>query len=89
MATQKFMGRNELVPRLAAQVGSEALAKKILIGRGQMDLAGRLTPKGEERNAMTAKERALDRAHKKTGRIEGAFHYDPQTNRATLGKKHG
>jgi len=83
-ATQQFMGRNSLVQRLAAQVGDEGTARAILQKRGQMDASGRLTAAGEERNAMTAQERALDRAHKRTGKPEKAFKYDPKTNRATL-----
>ena len=42
MATQKFMGRNQLVDRLAAQVGSKDTAIAILKKRGQMNDDGTL-----------------------------------------------
>lgn len=85
MATQKFMGKGELVDRLAAQVGSREVAIGILEKRGHMK-DGKLTASGEARNAMTAEERAKDRAKKKTGKPASAFKYDPKTNSATLKK---
>jgi hypothetical protein len=42
---------------------------------------GELTEAGKARNAMTAEERALDRA-KRAGRT-GSLTYNPQTNRVT------
>lgn len=86
MSTQKFMGRNQLLDRLAAQVGDRDMAVGILQKRGMMDAQGNLTEKGKERNAMTAEERALDRAAKGSGRKPSAFKYDPATNRAKLRK---
>lgn len=83
MTTQKFMGRHQLVDRLAAQVGSKELAIGILQKRGQMDTHGNLTAAGRARDAMTAEERALDRASKATGARPSAFKYNPKTNRAT------
>ena len=62
MSTLQFMGRGELVPRLIAQVGSEAFAKNLLKKRGHMNADGTLTAQGEKRNQMTAEERAFDRA---------------------------
>jgi hypothetical protein len=60
MATQKHMGANSLVARLAAQVGSREMAVKILRQRGHMEMdSERLTPAGQARDGMTAKERAL------------------------------
>jgi len=84
MTTQKFMGRNQLVDRLAAQVGNKDTAIAILKKRGQMTASGTLTAAGQKRNMMTAEERAKDRAAKSTGRPTRDFTYSAQTNRATL-----
>ena len=86
MTTMKYMGRNQLVKRLSAQVGSEELAVDILKKRGHLDAAGNLTAEGRKRDAMTAEERAIDRASKKFGRKPGEFTYNPQTNTASLKK---
>jgi ribosomal protein S30 len=87
MATQKFMGRHHLVDRLAAQVGSKESAVSILKKRGDMNAKGELTKAGKVRDAMTAKERAIDRESKRTGNEPSTYKYDPRTNRATLRKK--
>ena len=84
MTTQKFMGRNQLVDRLAAQVGNKDTAIAILKKRGQMDANGTLTAAGQKRNMMTAEERAKDRASKSTGHSAKDFTYSARTNRATL-----
>ena len=84
MATQKFMGRNQLVDRLAAQVGSKDTAIAILKKRGHMRDDGTLTAEGQKRNMMTAEERAKDRAAKKSGHPVKDFTYTARTNRATL-----
>ena len=83
MTTQKFMGRHQLVDRLAAQVGSRDTALDILKQRGHVNAKGELTAAGRARDAMTAEERALDRSAKKTGAPKSAFTYNPKTNRAT------
>ena len=84
MATQKFMGRGQLVNRLAAQVGDRGLAIEILKKRGHLKADGKtLTKEGMKRNAMTASERAKDRAAKKSGSPASQFKYNPQTNTAT------
>ena len=82
--TQAFMGRNQLYPRLSAQVGSSNLAKNILISRGDMNLDGSFTNKGQSRNKLTASERAIDRASKSSGNSPSNYTYNPTTNRATL-----
>lgn len=88
MATQKFMGKGVLVKRLAAQVGDESFAYALLKKRGDTDAKGNLTTKGRKRDAMTASERAKDRAAKGSGRAVKDFKFNPKTNRATLkGKK--
>lgn len=77
------MGRNQLVDRLAAQVGSKSLAVKILIKRGHLMPDGKtLTREGKKRNAMTAEERAKDRAAKESGMKPDDFVYDRKTNKA-------
>lgn len=81
------MGKNSLVDRLTAQVGNRETALGILRARGQMDADSEtLTAKGQARNNMTAAQRALDRAHKRTGKPTTALKYDPSTNRATVKK---
>jgi hypothetical protein len=81
MATQKFMGRGKLLERLTAQVGDKKLAVEILQKRGHLKADGKTyTKEGMKRNAMTAEERAKDRASKRTGRSAESFKYNPITN---------
>ena len=85
MQTQKHMGRFQLIDRLAAQVGDRAKALKILEGYGYVKPGTEeLTAAGHARNAMTAEERAKDRAVKRSGGKPTDYKYDPRTNRATL-----
>ncbi len=85
MATQKHIGRNDLIDRLAAQVGSRDMAIGLLRARGQMHAGSeKLTPAGQARNSMTAEERAKDRQSKISGKPTAAYTYNPRTNRATL-----
>ena len=84
MATQKFMGKNQLLHRLTAQVGgNEDMARELLIKRSHMNKDGTLTDAGKKRDAMTAEERAKDRASKRQGDPVSAFKYNPRTNLAT------
>jgi hypothetical protein len=78
------MGMNSLVKRLAAQVGSKGMAISLLKQRGHMKGDGTLTAKGKKRNAMTASQRAKDRAAKSSSRSASDYKYNPKTNRATL-----
>jgi hypothetical protein len=78
------MGRNSLIDRLSAQVGSKSFAIALLKKRGDLTPSGELTAKGMQRNKMTAEERAIDRASKESGRPASDYTYDPTTNRATL-----
>lgn len=87
METQKFLGRHQIVDRLTAQVGDRDLAIGILIKNGLMTEDGKLTAKGKARNAMTAEERAVDRAVARSGKSHADYVYDPRTNRATLRKR--
>ena len=82
--TQKHMGKNKLVKRLAAQVESKSLAVSLLRKRGDMKADGTLTTKGKARNKMTARQRAIDRASKRSGRPKSDYKYNANTNRATL-----
>jgi len=82
------MGSGQLIDRLSAQMGSKEAAFDVLRSRGHVDEFGNLTAAGRERDAMTAEERALDRAKKRTGKPVSAFKYDPATNRATLKKRY-
>ena len=88
MTTTKYTGANQLVDRLAAQVGSRETAIGLLRKRGHMDQnSERLTPAGEARNKMTAEERAKDRASTRSGLPENQFKYNVKTNRATLKRR--
>jgi hypothetical protein len=81
MATQKFMGANQLLDRLTAQIGDRDLAIRKLRERGHMETYSlNLTAAGRARDAMTAEERALDRAARRTGKPLTAFTYNPSTN---------
>jgi hypothetical protein len=85
MVTQKFMGRGQLLDRLTAQVGSRGKAIAILQKRGHLKADGKTyTQEGMKRNAMTAEERAKDRASKYTGRPVEDFKYNPRTNTVKL-----
>ena len=87
MQSQKYTGRNQLVNRLASQVGSKQMAIELLKKRGHLTASGQLTPSGAKRNSMTAAERAIDRATKISGRDKSDYVYDRSTNRATLKNK--
>jgi hypothetical protein len=85
MVTTKFTGRYQLIDRLAAQVGDRDKAVEILKDRGHLAADGKtFTAAGMRRNMMTAEERAIDRASKRTDKPKSAFKYDVKTNRATL-----
>ena len=85
MATQKFMGKNQLIKRLTAQVGNKPEAIAILKKRGDLKTDGKtLTNKGQKRNEMTAEQRAKDRASKKSGKASKDYAYSPKTNIAKL-----
>jgi hypothetical protein len=87
MTTQKHMGRHSLLKRLTAQVGDEGKARAILISRGHMTESGKLTAEGRKRDAMTAEERAVDRAAKRSGRRPSEYKYDPAKNTARLRRR--
>lgn len=84
----EFSGTNQLIDRLSWQLKNAGMtgdvrqaALDILKSRGHIDAKGNLTEAGKARDAMTAEERALDRA-KRAGRT-GSLTYNPQTNRVT------
>jgi len=81
----RYTGRYQLVNRLSSQVGSVKNALGILIKRGDVTPDGKsFTEKGALRNAMTASERAIDRAVRRTGRPESDYKYNKVTNNAIL-----
>lgn len=87
MATQRFMGRGQLLERLTAQVGDRQKAIGILQKRGHLEADGKTyTVEGMKRNMMTAEERAKDRASKYTGRSTKDFDYNPQENSVRIVK---
>lgn len=84
----EFSGANQLIDRLSWQLKNAGMtgdvrqaALDILKSRGHIDAKGNLTEAGKARDAMTAEERAFDRA-KRAGRT-GPLTYNPQTNRVT------
>lgn len=85
MLKPNLLDRGQLINRLTAQVGSKAKAISILQKRGHLAADGKtLTPEGQKRNAMTASERAIDRAVKITGKPGNYFYYDQFKNNAKL-----
>jgi hypothetical protein len=82
--TQKFMGANQMLDRLTAQVGDRQKAIDILKARGHLEADGKTwTAAGAARNAMTAEERAKDRAATASGKPASSFKYSARTNRAS------
>lgn len=81
---QSYSGRHQLIKRLTLQVGDKDLAKGILKDRGHMFKNGNLTAAGKQRDAMTARERALDRAAKASGHSKTDFKYDAKSNSTRL-----
>lgn len=91
MTTQKFMGAGQLIERLTEQMRTQSNAPKdpraaaieVLQKRGHLEADGKtFTKGGAVRNAMTAEERAKDRAATKTGKPATSFTYNPRTNLA-------
>jgi len=86
MTTKAHLGKNSLIDRLTAQVGgNRGLALSILEKRGHVKPGTEeLTEEGKARDAMTAGERAVNRASTRSGNSESRYKYNPNTNRATL-----
>ena len=83
----KFTGRGQLIDRLSYQVGDRKKALRILADRGHVVRGtSELTPTGKIRDAMTAEERAIERAAKKSGKFTSSYEYNKNTNRAKLKK---
>lgn len=72
-----------LLDRLTNQVGSEKMARALLIKRGHMNRDGSLTAAGHRREMMGAAGRAKDRAAKHSGGRASDYKYNSRTNRAT------
>lgn len=84
--TQEFMGAHQLIDRLAAQCGSREMAIGLLRRRGHMhEDSEELTEAGKARDALTAEERAVERASRRSGKPKTRYTYNPKTNTATLG----
>ena len=62
---------------------STELAKNILIKRGHLNKDGSDTYEGRVRGSMSAAERAIDRAVKRSGGLTTDYEYDPDTNYAS------
>lgn len=89
MQSQKFTGRGQLINRLASQVGSRSMAIGLLIKRGHLTFDGKtFTAQGAKKNAMTAGERAIARASKKSGHNPYDYNYNESTNQVTLKNKY-
>jgi hypothetical protein len=78
------MGSGQLVNRLTAQLRDKSFAIALLKKRGDMNPDGSLTAEGLDADAMTAEQRATDRASKKSGKPKSLYTYDSKTNRSTL-----
>ena len=83
MKTVDFTGSGQLIDRLASQVGSKQKAISILQRRGHLMQDGKtFTEDGMRRNAMTASDRAIDRASKRFKIGSENFDYDVLSNMA-------
>lgn len=83
MDSQNFLGKNQLINRLTSQVGDRKKAIKILQSRGHLEIDGKtFTEEGFKRNAMSAAERAIDRASKRFNEDPDLFLYNQLTNNA-------
>ena len=83
MKTLDFTGSGQLIDRLASQVGSKQKAIAILQRRGHLMQDGKtFTEDGMRRNAMTASDRAIDRASKRFKIGSENFDYDVLNNKA-------
>ena len=82
---------SKLETRLTRQLASpgnknaKGMAIAIMTKRGDLK-DGKLTAKGEARQALGNAGRAKDRAAKASGRSASDFKYNPKTNAATLKK---
>lgn len=81
----------KLLERLVSQLKAKGMgdAKAYAVATSTMEKSGnmkdgKLTAKGQARQAMGAAGRAKDRAAKASGKSSNAFNYSSKTNRATL-----
>lgn len=87
MKTQQFLGKGQLINRLAMQVGDRAKAISILQKRGHLKADGKtFTAEGARRNEMSAAERAIDRESKRLNKPKSDFTYNSKTNTARITK---
>ena len=79
--------KSQLVAKGMPKANAYAVATSQLQKHGVLKPGSqKLTPKGETRNAMTAGERAKDRAAHASKHSPAQFNYNAKTNRATLKK---
>ena len=75
--------KQQLMDKGREDADAEALSKNILIKRGHLNSDGTATAEGHRRGNMTASERAIDRAVKRSGGIPDYYEYNPETNYAS------
>ena len=86
----------KILERLVGQLQAKGKSKEAAyaIAVSSLQKSGNLkkgstkpTSKGIKRGNMSAKERAIDRESKKSGRSKSEYSYSSKTNRATLKRK--
>jgi hypothetical protein len=74
--------KQQLIDKGREESESEGLAKNILIKRGHLNKDGSVTTEGYIRGNMSAADRAIDRAVKRSGGIPEYYEYDAENNYA-------
>jgi hypothetical protein len=83
--------KQQLIGKGTPEEEAERFAKNILIKRGHLNKDGTATIEGQIRGNMSAADRAIDRAVKRSGGIPDYYKYDSETNYASklTGKRYG
>tara|TARA_B110000495_G_C22468451_1_gene290769 strand:+ start:87 stop:383 length:297 start_codon:yes stop_codon:yes gene_type:complete len=74
--------KQQLIEKGTEELEAEGLAKNILIQRGHLNKDGSVTTEGYIRGNMSAADRAIDRAVKRSGGIPDYYEYDAEKNYA-------
>ena len=74
--------KQQLMDKGRDESEAEGLAKNILIQRGHLNRDGSVTTEGHIRGNMSAADRAIDRAVKRSGGIPDYYEYDAEKNYA-------
>ena len=74
--------KQQLIDKGREESEAEGLAKNILVQRGHLNKDGSVTTEGYIRGNMSASERAIDRAVKRSGGIPDYYEYDAEKNYA-------